>query len=199
MPIKGGAMKIFFTILLFTTTSWAHETPPGAIAKAKAAELAVHRIERLVTLKKIDPFFQTSLTSMQIEVTGENGAVFKVTGWTAEGQGEEASSIVIFQDSQGKAISYSLGPIFQPTSPFVWPAADAATLMESSLHFVLEGWVDFPEVKEYFNHFESVNLEPWKNQQGELFALFKVRAEDNPSILYIVLKPDGSFVSYQIK
>lgn len=194
-------MKLLTTcLLLLSSIAFAHDDPPnGAITAAKATELAVHRIERLVTLKKIDPSFQNNVISLRAEESTENGATYKVYGTLAPGANGVSTQITLLQDAQGKTLSYALVPGPAPANPFVWPAADGLTLMEDALHFVLEGWVQHPEVKVYYNGLQSISLAPVKDSQGNLVAQCQVTSDDDNRVLVINLKADGTFLSYQVK
>lgn len=166
---------------------------------SKATELGVHRIERLVTLQKIDAAFQTALIGMKAEPSTENGAAFKVYGYLAPGADGKSTFITLWQDAQGKTLAYTVTTATAPQSPFVWPAKDAVTLTEEGLHFVLEGWAQYPEVKAYYTGLQSISLTPTKDGQGNLVAQYKVTSTDDGRVLTLNLKPDGTYISHDLK
>src|SRR3989344_1642018 len=167
------------TLTLFSTSIFAHDPPAGTIAISKATELGVHRIERLVTLKKIDVYFQTALVSLAAEPTIENGATSKVYGYAAPGVDGKSSLITMWQDGQGKTLAYLVGAVSQPANPVTWPAVDAATLMENGLHFVLEGWLQYPELKMFYTGLQTISLSQATDVQGNLLAKINVTSDDD--------------------
>ena len=191
---------ILLSALLMSEIASAHDEPPaGAIAISKATELAVHRIERLVTLKKIDAAFQTALVGLRAESSNENGATYKTYGYVSPGADGKSLTISLWMDNQGKTLAYNVTQAQVPTNPFVWPVKDSATLMEAGLHFVLEGWIQNPEVKVFYLGLKSISMLPVQDSQGNLIAQFKVTSDDDARTLTINLKADGTFVSHDIK
>ena len=74
---------LLLSALMMSGVAFAQDEIPGVIAISKATELAVHRIERLVTLKKIDAVFQTALVGLRAESSTENGATYKTYGYVS--------------------------------------------------------------------------------------------------------------------
>ena len=196
-------MKTLNVLLLFFMTlsasAFAHDETPGVIAISKATELGVHRIERLVTLKKIDEAFVSHLIGLRAERSTENGATYKVHGYVAPGADGKSLTITLWMDNQGKTLAYNVTQAGLPANPFSWPVKDAATLMEEGLHFVLEGWVQNPDVKAFFTGLQTIALAPAQDAQGNLIAQFKVTSDDDARTLTINLKADGTFLSHSIQ
>lgn len=186
-------------IALFSLNTYAHEEVPGQIAISKVTELGVHRIERLVTLKKIDDTFRTTLVAMRVERSTENGAVYKVYGYEAPGADGSASLLTLWMDVDGKTLSYTVVPGAAPANPAQWPDKDAVSLFEDGLHFVLEGWVQHPEVKNFYTGLQSIAMTQIQDAQGQILAQLKVTSDDDAKTLTITLKSDGTLVSYDIK
>lgn len=189
-------MKPMITMfsMLFATLSFAEEQ---AVPVSKATELAVHRIERLVTLKKIDEVFRNQLVSLRVEKTAENNATYKVVAKVAPAASGKASAITLWQDSQGKTLSHSVEMEGAPANPQNWPDKDAASLMEEALHFVLEGWVNHPEVKVFYTDMKTISLSAVQDGRGQLVAQFRV-AENSPKTLVIRLDSAGRFLSHEL-
>lgn len=194
--MKASVIGILCLFVLMNATN-AESTETVAITKA--VELGVHRIERLVTLRKIDPMFINSLYAMKAERTNDPAMPFKVYGFAQPDANNQASTISMSSDPTGKVLSHNLSAIFQPANPAQWPEADSATLMEDALHFVLEGWVRNPEVKPYYLGLKEITLTPRQDQNGKMIAEFSVSSEGETKVLWIKLKTDGTFISYEIK
>lgn len=180
-------------------TAFAHEEDPNAVAIAKATELGVHRIERLVILKKIDPMFADSLAIMRAERTGDSTQPYRVEAEALPDAHGKSSRVQMLSDSAGKVLSYTVSETFVPAAPVAWPILDAATLMEEGLHFVLDGWVTHPEVKPFFLGLTSISMRAGTDEAGHLIALFEVTSDDDPRVLHIALNADGSFRNYELK
>lgn len=196
-------MKHLLALLLATCTTgqmaFAHNDPPGTIAISKATELGVHRIERLVTLKKIDSTFQAYLSELRAERTAEGGATYKIYGYVAPDANNQSSTISMLSDKTGKVLSYTNGPTYQPANPFVWPDKDALSLMENALHFVIEGWAQYPDVKPFYTGLMTISLSPVRDGAGNIAAQATVTSDDDPRTLYITLKTDGNLIGHVIK
>lgn len=193
--------NVFLAIIAVVSVgsqAYAHPENPNAVAIAKATELGVHRIERLVTLKKIDPMFQSHLYAMKAERTTESGAAYKVYGYVQPDANNQASTITMLSDAQGKVLSYTVSQTFQPANPVSWPDKDALTLTENGLHFVLEGWVQHPEVKAFFLGLSSITMRA-VNAGGTLLAEFAVTSDDDAHTLIVRVKADGTFHSYEMR
>lgn len=166
---------------------------------SKAVEIGVHRIERLVTLKKIDPMFQSALYGMRAERTTEGGATYKIYGYSSPDADNQSSTITMLSDAQGKVLSYSVGQIYTPANPVNWPDKDALTLMEDALHFVLEGWVQYPEVKPFYIGLVTISIAPANNAEGKAIVQAAVTSANDARTLYIKLNTNGTFISHEIK
>lgn len=195
-------MKMIAALLMaisVSTTAQAHPESPGLVAITKAVELGVHRIERLVTLKKIDPMFTANLYALRAERTTDAANPYKVYGYVLPDASNQSSTISMVTDPNGKVTSYTVGGIFQPASPVNWPIKDAATLIEDGLHFVLEGWTQYPDVKAFYLGLTSITMSAGTDAQGKQIAVFAVTSDDDARTLYIRLKTDGTFISHEIK
>ncbi|QDK44671.1 hypothetical protein DOM22_05595 [Bdellovibrio sp. ZAP7] len=196
MKLKTLAMAV---ILMIGLGAFAHDEVANTITISKATELGVHRIERLVTLKKIDAFFLSGLASLRAESSSESGATYKVYGYTEAGSDGTYLTITLLMDAQGKTLSHQITEGLKPASPINWPIKDASSLMEEGLHFVLEGWAQNSDVKPFYTGLQSIVLTPEYDASGNLLARFTVKSDDVAQTLTIILKPDGTFVSHEVK
>jgi hypothetical protein len=198
MNMKILALAVLAS-LSFSQGSFALPEVPGVIPVSKGTELGVHRIERLVTLKKIDPSFQNQFYAMRAEPTTEGGATYKVYGYVLPDANNQSTTITMLSDKQGAVLSYVVSQKFQSAAPIAWPDQDPLTLMEDALHFVLEGWVQHAEVKPFYLGLTSITLGSEKDAQGNLIAVAKVTSDADAKMLIVRLKADGTFISYEIK
>lgn len=191
--------KIFASVaLVLSLQAFAHPEVPGEAVVAKATELGVHRIERLVTLNRIDPTFVSNLQVMKAERVTQGGAIYKITALVEPDANGQSSTLEMLSDKTGKVLSHTAGTVYKPVNPIVWPIKDAATLFEDALHFVLEGWVQYPEVKNFYLGLMTITLEAI-NENGQLIAHFTVTSDDDARTLHIKLRTDGTVISHEIK
>lgn len=186
------------TFLLSSLQAIAHPEVPGEAVIAKATELGVHRIERLVTLNRIDPTFVSNLQVMKAERVNQGGAIYKITALVEPDANGQTSTLEMMSDKTGKVLSHTAGTVYPPANPIVWPIKDAATLFEDALHFVLEGWVQYPEVKNFYLGLMTITLQAI-NENGQMIAYFTVTSDDDSRTLHIKLKTDGTVISHEIK
>lgn len=184
---------IFSLVLLFGSNIFAQES----VSRAKATELSVHRIERLVILKKIPETFLNHISKIVLTKESNGEIAFKSFVFL-ENKNVASANLEINMDDQGKTISHQV--VSENVSPdaYFWPQKDSATLIEDALHFVLEGWVEHSEVKIYFDQFESIELTKFESS-SDLVAHFIVTATNTQKKLHIYLKPDGTFLSHELK
>lgn len=111
----------------------------GGVTSAKVAELALHRVGKLVDLKKIDASFVTHFHAVQVTVLpkGEaSGAAYKALVYQAPNGGNHAS-VEILMDQAGKALSHQVNGSASAGAA-QWPSKDPLSIAENALHFVLD-------------------------------------------------------------
>jgi len=170
------------------------------IAMAKAVELGVHRVERLVTLKKIDETFLSKFQSIEIvslTQTKPTDPAFKVTAGQVPGPDAKQSVVEILMDGAGKALSNTVKMGTEATTAPRWPEKDPVTLTENALHVVLEGAND-PKLKPYFTGFKSLVLSQDRDAAGLTIARFKMESKEVANVLEVILKTDGTVISSQV-
>lgn len=196
--MKSFLIAFLSLVMVNSANLWAHGETPGEVVIGKGAEFAVHRIDRLVTLKRIDPVFVSNLKAVTGERINENGARFRFLGVTEPDAQNQVSAITILMDAQGKVLSHSVTGTVTPANPVSWPSKNAASLIEEALHFVVDSGERFPEIKPFYLGLTSIGLEPLKDK-GELLAHLKVTSDDDKRTLHIYLKTDGTYVSHTVQ
>lgn len=192
-------MKRLTTIigtLLLSTVALAHPTGPGATA-AKVAELSAHRIDRLVTLGKIDASFMKNAQTLQVAVVENQAPVFyKVrVSQTQPTQGNPLQLDISFDDD-GKPLAYQVvaGGIAGPDQ--AWPDKDSVTLTENCLHYVLENNAD-AKVAPFDKGLTTFVLTKG-TLNGQAVARGQVTSSLTKEKLNIYLKLDGTFISAEV-
>lgn len=170
------------------------------IALAKAAELSVHRVERLVTLKKIEEPFMSKFSGVEIEALKQSkptDPAFKATASQVAGPDGKQSKVEILMDGAGKALSHTVKPGTEATTAPRWPEKDPVTLSENAMHVVLDGKND-PKFQPYFDGFKSIELSQDRDATGQTIARGKMKAVGVEKTLEVLLKTDGTVISSQL-
>ncbi len=195
-------MKKIYLILVMliagASTAWAE-----AVTISKAAELACHRIERLVTLKKIDESYLTNFGTMAVTAQKQNqptDPAFKVMVSLYPGADSKSAQLEILMDNQGKTLSFNVVQGPASINAPKWQDKDAVTLVENSLHYVLEGWqILNPAVKPFYTDLKSLRLSQVTDASGQLVSKVEFLSNSVATTLEVYLKMDGNFISAQIK
>lgn len=190
-------LALFTILILGTQTNFAQAQ---SIALAKAAELSVHRVERLVTLKKIEEAFMSKFSGVVIEALKQakpTDPAFKAIASQVPGPDGKQSKVEILMDGAGKALSHNVVSGTEATVAPRWPEKDPVTLSENAMHVVLDGKSD-PKLKPYFDGFKSIEISQDRDSTGQTIARGKMKAVGVAKTLEVVLKMDGTVISSQL-
>lgn len=172
----------------------------AAVSSAKVAELGMHRLERLVELRKIedgfvDNFYALRLERLQAGSPGE--AAFRFRGYQTQGTDGSSRQVAILIDESGKALSQEVIEGSVGASPD-WKQKDPVTLMEMALHHVIDGAgnADIAPFAAALTEgsLSQVTLAP----QGTVVrAVFK--SSSSAKVLEVLLKLNGAFIRAEVK
>ncbi len=201
-------IKVVFLVILMGQFSYAaDEIPVKITSAAKAAELALHRMGRLVTLEEIDKSFIKDFRALQVEVlekkepsdprfyilleqyAAEDGTKNELELWFNPDAPDRRKQWTKFNVKAG-------GPAKgAPT----WPVEekDAATLTESASHYILDNWETKEELKLYNEKLVGLTLSKAVRETGEILAQvdFEVSDKEAPKLRVFVKAADGNFDS----
>lgn len=168
----------------------------SGVTLGKVAELGCHRLERLVTLGKIDESFLTKLNSLQVtklSPTKPTDPSFSVVATQYTGADGSANQIELMMDANGKGIAQTLkaGAVSQNAPE--WSDKDAVSLIENSLHYISESTSS--EVKLFITGLTSLKLRQVKNDRGEKMARVDMQSKDSGKSLEITMREDGTVES----
>ena len=192
-------MKNIFLIastILLTASAYAHSDGPG-VTNAKAIELSAHRIDRLVTLGKIDASFLKNLEKMEVSVVQNQAPVYyKVrVSQTKPAQGA-AMQLDISYDEDGKPLAFQViaGGVAGPDAG--WTDKDAGSLAENALHYILENNTD-AKIALFDKGTSSFTLTKG-TLNGETVARGQALSTLTTDKLNIYVKLDGTFISAEV-
>jgi hypothetical protein len=168
------------------------------VTTAKVAELTAHRIDRLVQLKKIDATFNTKLETLEVQaVNGPAPVAFRsVVSQTMPPQGAPLQVELLF-DAAGKPLSFKAiaGGVAGP-DPGYNGGKDAVSLLENSLHEVLENATD-AKIAPFYNGLATVTLTKGK-LSGMDVSQAHITSSATTSKLNVYLMLDGMFMSSEV-
>jgi hypothetical protein len=177
--------------------SHAHEDGPG-VSSAKVMELSAHRIDRLVTLGKIDAGFLKKLEKMQVTITTTEAPIYYkvLISQTQPPQGEP-QRLLINYDEDGKPLSYQVQSGGVDGPDYGWPDKDAGSLAENSLHYVLENNAD-AKISLFDKSAKDFTIKMIKDGADTLAAV-QILSALTTEKLNIILKMDGTITNVTIQ
>ena len=197
--IKEKKLKKLITSLAVLTMSLAVSAHPGGpgVTSAKVLELSAHRIDRLVTLNKIDASFLKRLARIEVVAVENQAPVFyKVRVSQSQPATGKPMQLDISFDEDGKPLAFQpvAGGVAGPEMGFT--DKDAGSLTENSLHYILENNTA-GKVALFDKGASSMTLSK-QTLNGELVARSQVTSTLTSEKLNIYLKLDGTFISAEV-
>lgn len=187
--------SLLFGLILFASSlSLAAEDP--RTTTGKVAELATHRVDRLVLTKVIDANFLHRMEHIEVvKLTADSAAYRAVVTQTAPTQGSALQLEITF-DANGKYIAHKVLEGGTVGVDPLWSKANAGKIMENAMHFVLENTAK-PDVEPYFLSMTRATLTKgtYKDQP---VAVVKFLTSSQAQTLNVYVNLDGKFISYEI-
>ena len=192
--MKSKILGLVIGILAAAQISTAQQAATG-IAKAKAIELTAHRIDRLVSLNKIDASFLSKTAKMELSIIENQApAYFKVRVSQTQPASGEALQMDVVYDLNGKPLSFNVLPGGNAGPDDGWTGVDAVTLIENGLHYVLENGETDANVKPFYTALTTIALT--KGQlDGKPVALIQMKSSESTLTLNVYVNFDGTFIS----
>ena len=174
----------------------------ASVPTSKAAELAIHRIERLVTLHKIDENFINrfyGVSAVKLPQAQPTDPAFKASGFQVPGADGKSIEVEILMDATGKALSNTVKDGSESVNAPSWPSKDPVALSEDSMHYVLDNGTTKPELQPFYTAFANLVLNQVTDASGQIMSRATIRSTATDMILEVFLKLDGSFVSANVR
>ena len=184
--IKGS---FIFTVVIAATLSWADVT------RSKAAELSVHKAERLVSLGKIEETYLTNLVEIELTdvVQMPNGTIYKSHLKQFPGADNTQKILEVLMDKDGRVTAYSVIEGAVSSDPLEWPITDSAGLFEAALHYLIENGPSDPAVKPFDSDYTRmvISQEPDGNTVRAHFRSYSSTNTSQTENVYV--KADSAF------
>lgn len=186
----------FFAASVVSLSVFAIDVVPG-VSSAKVAELTAHRIDRLVTLGKIDAGFLNRFDHMEVSVVPDQApAYYKVLVSQTAPAGGTPRNLEIFFDENGKPLSFQVLAEGADGPDLGWTAKDAVSLSENALHYVLENTAD-AKVALFDKSLKTFVLTK-ENLNGQEVAKGQMTSTLSTEKLNVYLTLDGTFISAEV-
>ncbi|RYZ91044.1 MAG: hypothetical protein EOP06_07230 [Proteobacteria bacterium] len=185
-----------YTIVLASISSPALA---AAVENGSAAELAAHRLERLVLQKKVPLGLQTQFLGLELNTVapgGPNAPTFEVVASQDVDAGKPANKVILTLDETGKMLSFKSVAGSTPSVPLKWSNKDPLTLAELSLHH-LEHLKGDKTVLPFFTGFKALRLS--QMQHGSMvMPVVEMLSSATANKLILNLDSEGELVSFVV-
>lgn len=172
------------------------------ITNVTAAELAMHRVEKLVQLKKIEADFETKVKGFILTNYNPGNTTdpyFKAALYQYPAQDGTSKAVEIYLDHMGKALSFNVVAGGAASGYPTWTGKDPVTLIETALHFIENNADSMKELAPYRDELRSFYIVPAKDANNKDVALIGVAIDSSTKVLKILVNLDGKFNSYVIE
>ena len=169
----------------------------SSVSSAKAIELSAHRIDRLVSLGKIDAAFLKKLEKIElVVVSNEAPAFYKIKASQTKPSQGNPLQLEIAMDVNGKTLSYQVVAAGVAGADPGFTDKDAASLTENALHYVLEN-TNQGKVAMFDKGASSFVLSK-QTLDGVTVVLGQLTSTLTTEKLNIYLKLDGTFIKAEV-
>lgn len=195
--------KIFLITIIFLSPPFQRIMAAENVSNAKAAELALHRIERLVTQNKIDEDYLLKLKGIGLSVIPQEPRDnpllprFQIMAEAYAAKDGTKKRLEIWMNAKGKVLEHKPLPGGEPDGAPTWPDKDPVTLAENALHRILDNVSIVPALAPFFNSLIEFTISPITDEAGSLLAAIDVMSSESNDILRIFIAPDGTFKGEQ--
>lgn len=193
--------NVFASIISVSAVAFVTANASAApIANANATELAAHRIEKLVILKKINAGFLNHLKGLTLEILPDGGVAkptFKITGSQQADEGKVPSKVEIILDEKGKPVTHTETLAAPATTPVAWPDKDPVTLLERAIHYIEDNSTK-AEIALFNKPMKAVRISP-ANVDGKDVGIIEALSYDTTKKLTIVIGLDAKVISATVQ
>ncbi len=193
-----NVFKVIAMTVLMSSQVWAHGGSHGEITLAKASELALHRVGKLVDLKRIEPNFVNKFYAVQIVALPDGPAgspSFKVLAHQAPGADGTRMTVEIILDEKGKALSHKVNAGASSAAPD-WPRKDPLTISENAFHYLLDNGTG--NLKPFAEASTEMTLSAGKDSNGNTVAKAIFKSSQTNQKLEVTLSLDAVYITSQL-
>lgn len=195
--------KLFFLVLAgsLSLSLFAHDGHESSQTNAKIAEIAAHRIGRLVDTRKIDESFVKNIASIEItnlpHSTKPTDPSFNVLVSQPSDEEGKSKEVLMSFDSTGKFISNKIVSN-QGSRTITWPGLDTLELIEISLHFVTEATNTTVDITPFNKNLKTLTLKQKVSEDGSILAVIALSTSISNKQLEITMSTGGDVLNYAV-
>jgi len=186
---------------LLSITTLSFNAGAETITALKAAELACHRLDRLVLQKKIDKTYVSKFQKLTVLPLKDDpsGAAFSAIAYQNAPivAGSLPFSVTIQLDASGMVLKYAINPEGVEGVDINWTGKDPVSLTEAGLHYIFDNQNTAIELKPFVTHFQSLILEQ-KTVNGNTTAELKLSNDLDNSKLILTLDLNGKILNKEV-
>lgn len=186
--------QAMFLVLLVSLVGSFKEVRAG-ITQVEAAELSLHRAERLIDLGKIDETYSGNFHSLAFEVLPgpvvAGQAQYRIVHQQVPNSDGTANKLELLEDSDGKPVpnDFKTTEGSPSSNPPQWPDKIATELTEEPLHAITR--LNKDEYQDFIKNLATITLFQTKAPDGTLRALVVVTARGTTDTLETLVLENG--------
>lgn len=188
--------SILVAVSLFVTPFFAQAASPVV-----AGELALHRIEKLVQLKRIEEAYITNFQNVTAEVLTQNQptdpAFRTVVSQTRANNTDLPSKVTMLHNADGKVLSHTVAAGANGVA-LNWPGKNSLELSESAFHYIEEHSMHHTELAPFDVGFKDLTVTQ-ETRNGKLVAVILLTSSQSEQYAEIVVGTDGVVQSWSLK
>lgn len=189
MTIKNALASLAVSMVLGASAARAAD-----VNAATAAHLALHRMERLVSLKKVDEAFVTKFHKMTVAGSNAEAGGFRVVIAQYPGSDGTASTLEILLDAAGKPMKETVTPGAAAEGAPEWPDKGPVALVEAAQHHLLHGQGQ-PELAPYLKALSAIEIAQIQDDAENPAAQIDFASPETPAIYRAVVSTGGDVLS----
>ncbi len=189
--------KLMLTALsILVAPAFAYSATPREVG-----ELAVHRIEKLIQLKKIDMAFMMNFQSIGVmamtQQHPQDPAFMSMVAQTDNGK-TSPPRVDLFSDADGKVLSNTVSP-GTAGAGLNWPGQPALTVGETTFHYLEANAASTPALMPFEEGFKDL-IVGQDTRQGTLVGIVLLTSTKSKQTLEFVVGLDDAVVkSWSLK
>ena len=194
-------MKFLNALIAILAVANSAGAQAETMSQSKAIELSLHRIERLVALKRIDATFLTQLKGLNVKTlahqTPEQPS-YQVQALQVEGADHTQKTLQIIFDQDGHYLSHTVIAGTESASVPQWGDKDSVGMMETAMHWILDNPEHRADVSEFDKKATQVSLTPATSAAGVKLGYVDVVIAANQPTLRVRVKLDATLDGSEI-
>ena len=188
-------IKFFLTVILMTSATGAS----AAVNRAKIAELAGHRIGRLVDTGVVEDNYVARFQKLEITALTQNSPTdpaFKVVASQVPPTQGDAHSVVILMTDAGRTLSSNEVRGQDSANAPTWQGTDPLSLTEAALH-VVDDSTD-ASVRPFKTGASTITISQTRNASGATIAQVRLASINSAQVLEMDVSFESEVLGFRL-